>query len=135
MSEQNVTDVVATEVVAENGKNKIKNAWNDFVSKWSKGGHKVSAKDAYLKATYGEVKTDDQRLEDFMTALDELIKMKSNPNNCQFCATIEVPDDLLKYLPQIIGEYKNRDFTIINLKEKLDDIKSNFLFLCWDNKY
>ena len=118
MSEQNVTDVVATEVVAENGKNKIKNAWNDFVSKWSKGGHKVSAKDAYLKATYGEVKTDDQRLEDFMTALDELIKMKSSPNNCQFCATIEVPD-----------------FTIINLKEKLDDIKSNFLFLCWDNKY
>lgn len=126
--------VDSTENVTENSKNKLKTIWNNVVSKWNKD-NRVTAKDAYLKATYGIVKNDEERLNDFMVSLDELIALKSDPRNCQFCAAIEVPKDLLKFLPQIIEEYTTRNFTILNLNEKLEEINNNYLFLCWDNKY
>jgi hypothetical protein len=48
---------------------------------------------------------------------------------------VELEEDLSKHLDDIIKEYRELGYTVINLKDEVEDIDNNYLFLCWDKKY
>lgn len=94
---------------------------------------RLNAKEAYLKAKYQRIQTEEERLKGFKSDLDMLISIKCD--SCTCCCVVELEEDLSKYLDEIIKEYQDMDYTVINLKEQIDGIHKNYLFFCWDKKY
>lgn len=94
---------------------------------------RLNAKDAYLKAKYQRIQTEEERLNEFKFNLDTLISIKCD--SCTCCCVVELEEDLSKHLNDIIKEYRELGYTVINLKDEVEDIDNNCLFLCWDKKY
>lgn len=94
---------------------------------------RLNAKEAYLRAKYQRIQTEEERLKEFKSELDRLITIKCD--SCICCCVVELEEDLSKYLDDIIKEYREMDYTVINLREKLEGVHKNYIFLCWDKKY
>lgn len=110
------------------------NVFIDFFKNLTKRSNpRLNAKDAYLKAKYQRIQTEEERLKEFKSDLDMLISIKCD--SCTCCCVVELEEDLSKYLDEIIKEYQDMDYTVINLKEQIDGIHKNYLFFCWDKKY
>lgn len=92
---------------------------------------KLTAKDAYLKAKYNRIEDDETRLKIFKENLESLIAAKCEM--CSYCCVVQVEEDLQKYTNDIINEYKNLGYTVVNLKEVIEGVKSNFIFFTWEN--
>lgn len=86
-----------------------------------------------LKAKYQRIQTEDERLNEFKFNLDTLISIKCD--TCTCCCVVELEEDLSKHLDDIINEYRDLGYTVLNLKDEVEDIDKNYLFLCWDKKY
>lgn len=90
-----------------------------------------NATNAYLMATYGKIETQENRLSEFIKDVDTLISNKAQAG--QFCCSTEVPNELAgDFLKTIITKYRELGFTVIDLNESLDEIKRNYIFICWD---
>ena len=102
--------------------------------KFSTRREEASAYDAYLLATYGVIESKEKRLETFYEGIDTLIHAKAQAS--QYCCASEIPDELVKdFLSKIIKKYEDLGYTVIDLSDKLENIKRHYIFITWDNKY
>lgn len=94
---------------------------------------KLDAKEAYLLTHYCRIVSEDNRLKEFKDKIDALISAKCTVDS--YCCVMQVPDDLLKFIGDIINEYRELGYTVVNLKEVIEDVDCDYLFFCWDKKY
>lgn len=92
---------------------------------------KMSAKDAYLKSKYNRVESDEARLKNFKENLEALISAKCEISS--YCCVVQVESDLTKFLEDIITDYRSLGYTVVNLKEIIEGVKSDYLFFTWEN--
>ena len=75
----------------------------------------ISAEHAYQHSTFGCLKTEKDLLDEFFNKAKDTIQLKSMRG--EYCAIIEVCDDIVQYIPQIIskltGEYGYKT-TVLN---------------------
>ena len=94
----------------------------------------LNAYDAYLMATYGVIESKEKRLETFYEGLEDLIHAKAQSG--QYCCATEIPTELVKdYLKEIIKKYSDMGYTVIDLSDKIGDVKGQYLFITWGNKF
>lgn len=94
---------------------------------------RLNAKEAYLRTKYQRIQTDEERLQEFKFNLDTLISIKCDTNTC--CCVVELEEDLSKYLDEVIKEYQDMGYTVLNLKDEVENINKNYIFICWDKKF
>lgn len=106
------------------------NIWKGLTGKKTEP---AKATDAYLKTKYKVVKNDEERLNDFKISLNSLIEGKSECGN--YCCVIEMPDDIKKYIGDVMTEYKEHGYSVANLKDSVKDVKTDVIFISWFDKY
>ena len=106
------------------------NIWKGLTGKKTEP---AKATDAYLKTKYKVVKNDEERLNDFKVSLNSLIEGKSECGN--YCCVIEMPDDIKKYIGDVMTEYKEHGYSVANLKDSVKDVKTDVIFVSWFDKY
>ena len=91
----------------------------------------MNAKDAYLKSKYNRIEDDNTRLKNFKDDLNALIEAKCQIST--YCCVVQVEDDLKKFIDDIVQEYKNLGYTVVNLKDVIEGVVSDYLFFTWEN--
>lgn len=91
----------------------------------------IPANESYLRTLYtGNAETDAVRLKNFMTEVTHLMEYKRSHQSYICC--IRVPDDLLLYLHDIEEKYKSLGYFVANLRESIEDVDRDYLFISWD---
>lgn len=94
---------------------------------------RLTAKSAYLKSKYQRIQTDEERVKDFKEIIESLIAAKCEVGH--YCCVIQLENDLAKFLDEIVSEFTEIGYTVVNLKEKIEEVENIYLFFCWDKKY
>lgn len=91
----------------------------------------IPANESYLRTLYtGNAETDAVRLKNFMTEVTHLMEYKRSHQSYVCC--IRVPDDLLLYLHDIEEKYRSLGYFVANLRENIEDVDRDYLFISWD---
>lgn len=105
-----------------------------FISSFKKNETVFTANNVYLNTRYGRIETEEERLKKLYNRINSLIESKSIQG--EFCCAIDVPKELAaKSTNDIIEYYKNKGFTVVNMKDVIEGIDKTFLFITWANKY
>lgn len=94
---------------------------------------RLTANNAYLKSKYQRIQTDEERVKDFKEIIETLIAAKCEVGH--YCCVVQLTNDLAKFLDEIVNEFIEIGYTVVNLKEKIEGIENIYLFFCWDKKY
>ena len=122
-----------------------KNALSDFVDKTKKlFGHKekpkFTAEYAWIETTYGEgsYRPLDERITDKQKYIINIIKTKfpshldgqrSSNSNGSYRCVVDIEEDLYSVVDEIFKPFIEGGFKIINLSEKIAEIKDEHVFL------
>ena len=101
-----------------------------FSNPKTSGKTKLSANEAYLKTRYGKIETKEERYKSFLERLNKEILFKCQVNE-YFCA-MEVPSELAdEYMEQIISEYKDGGYSIVDMRTVIKDLNAPIIFVSW----
>lgn len=89
-----------------------------------------TANDSYLLSKYGHTHARNERLSDFLKEIGTKIK-EMNDRGSYACVT-KVPEDLFVFISAIISLFKQKGYAVTNLKDCVDNIACDYIFLCWD---
>ena len=92
--------------------------------------NRMNAHQAYLKANYDRIDTDDERVKNFISKVDKIIEGKCQ-GGIQFCA-VSLLKDLMTYKEQIISSYTTIGYNVVDVMTS-DGIY--VLIISWSDKY
>ena len=89
-----------------------------------------SANTSFLKSKYGQANPSRERLDNFMKDFCTDIQGKNNKG--EYACVKVLPEDLAIFRDTIIGVFKNRGYVVADLKENIENIVRDYIFVCWD---
>lgn len=92
-----------------------------------------NAKDAYLMATYGVIRSDEERYRRFTKDINETIRMKSSSR--EFFCVSKVPIDLTDKVDEICNAYLDLGYTVKTLDTDAEKENGTYLIISWSNKW
>jgi len=89
-----------------------------------------TANNSYLMSTYGHSYSSAERLDNFLKALTTTISEKNSAG--EFACVKVLPEDLLEYKTGIINLFKDKGYTVADLKDCIANVRQTYIFVCWD---
>lgn len=101
--------------------------------------HYLSAEEAYFKSMYGQYMTPEDRINSHQENISNIIKskcyqsLKGDTDFSSFYCVYDFNDDMKEYIDEVFKPFREQGYTIINLSEKVDEIKrENVYIVSWD---
>lgn len=107
----------------------------------------LTAQFAYYKTKYGDITSPEEYVKIVQKYIKKLIKSKMYPRTApsttgdelffhSYYCVVDLDNDLKKYVNQIFQPFVEGGFKIINLGERIDEVKHGLVFLIsWDHRY
>lgn len=89
-----------------------------------------TANTSYLMSAYGKAYPSKERVDNFLKDLATAITTKNSKG--EYACVKVLPDDLNEYKDAIIKLFKEKGYTAANLKDCINGVTSNYIFVCWD---
>ena len=116
----------------------VRPLWADLVkwvrSSFSKEEDVIPADEAYCRSTYGERTNVESLIKLHQHRISKLIKdkvlLKTDGNNFSgYRCVYSFPNDMEAYIDEILKIFIEKGYKIINLSEKVDELKSDNVYL------
>lgn len=89
------------------------------------------AHEAYLKSKYGNVFSNEKRVDSFMVDIADKIESR-NANN-KYVLIEEIPWDISEFSEHIINFFRNKGYIANDMSTLVEGLTRHYLFLAWDN--
>ena len=120
-----------------NPQNEVRPIWKRFINWWkgktSTEEDVISANEAFCRATYGEKMDTKTLVKLHQHQLNKLIKEKLafnyDKNSFGYRCVYSFPNDMKPFIAQVLEPFKNKGYEIINLSEKVEELKADNVYL------
>lgn len=89
-----------------------------------------SANATYLMTKYGHAYDSIERLDSFLKDLSTTITEKCSRG--EYACVKKLPFDLVEYKAGIISLFKNKGYSVADLKDHIENVTCDYIFVCWD---
>ena len=89
-----------------------------------------TANTSFLKSKYGHADSSEERLDSFMKEFCTDIETKNTKG--EYACVKVLPEDLAVFKDAIINIFKDKGYTVADLKQCIENVGRDYIFLCWD---
>jgi len=89
-----------------------------------------SANATYLMTKYGHAYDSIERLDSFLKDLSSTISEKCSRG--EYACVKKLPLDLAEFKAGIISLFKNKGYSVADLKDHIENVTCDYIFVCWD---
>lgn len=89
-----------------------------------------SANATYLTTKYGHANDSIERLDSFLKDLSSTIAEKCSRG--EYACVKLLPLDLVEFKAGIISLFKNKGYSVADLKDHIENVTCDYIFVCWD---
>lgn len=89
-----------------------------------------TANATYLMTKYGHAHDSIERLDSFLKDLSSTISEKCSRG--EYACVKKLPLDLVEFKAGIINLFKNKGYSIADLKDHIENVTCDYIFVCWD---
>jgi len=89
-----------------------------------------TANASFLKSKYGRADSSEERLDAFMKEFCTDIETKNTKG--EYACVKFLPEDLAVFKDAIINIFKDKGYTVADLKQCIENVGRDYIFLCWD---
>ena len=89
-----------------------------------------SANATYLMTKYGHAYDSIERLDTFLKELSSTISEKCSRG--EYACVKKLPLDLAEFKAGIISLFKNKGYSVADLKDHIENVTCDYIFVCWD---